>query len=125
MNLFRQPLFRLLAVNLAIGASVALLMVGGLVALNPAGLRDLVLADRSPATALGLLLFGFVITFGSAAMGSAIMTLARSGGRGGKTAPVARMERSEIRGRPPRITLRSMRATPPAVISAVTTRRCA
>ncbi len=78
-----QPLFRLLAVNLAIGASVALLMVGGLVALNPFGLRDLVLADRSPATALALLLFGFVITFGSAAMGTAIMTLTRGGGRGG------------------------------------------
>jgi membrane associated rhomboid family serine protease len=83
MNLFRQPLLRLLAVNLAIGASVALLMVGGLVWLNPSGLRDLILADRSPATALGLLLFGFVITFGSAAMGSAIMTLVRSDGRGG------------------------------------------
>jgi hypothetical protein len=117
MILLRQPLLRLLAINLAIGASVALLMVGGLVSLNPFGLRDLILADRSPATALALLLFGFVITFGSAAMGSAIMTLARSDGRGGKTqsaaaaAPVARIERSEIRVRPPRISLRSMRAT--------------
>jgi hypothetical protein len=83
MSPFRQPLLRLLAVNLAVGASVALLMVSGLVLLNPSGLRDLILADRSPATALGLLLFGFVITFGSAAMGSAIMTLVRSDGRGG------------------------------------------
>ncbi len=73
----RQPLFRLLAINLAIGASAALLMVGGLVALNPYGLRDLILADRSPAAALMLLLFGFVITFGSAAMGTAIMTARR------------------------------------------------
>ncbi len=83
MTLSRQPLLRLLAINLAIGASVALLMVGGLVWLNPFGLRDLVLADRSPATALALLLFGFVITFGSAAMGTAIMTLTQNGGRGG------------------------------------------
>jgi membrane associated rhomboid family serine protease len=72
-----QPLFRLLAINLAIGASAALLMVGGLVALNPYGLRHLILTDRSPAAALTLLLFGFVITFGSAAMGGAIMTAQR------------------------------------------------
>jgi hypothetical protein len=113
-----QPLFRLLAVNLAIGASAALLMVGGLVLIDPFGLRTLILADRSPATALALLLFGFIITFGSAAMGSAIMMLVRSdGGHGGKTRsprsqPVARMEQSDIRVRPTRISLRSMRATP-------------
>jgi hypothetical protein len=69
----RVPLFRLLAINLAAGAAVAALLVGGLLALNPSGLRDLIFADASPGTALGLLLFGFVVTFGSAAMGSAIM----------------------------------------------------
>jgi membrane associated rhomboid family serine protease len=87
MPLFRQPLIRLLAVNLLIGASVAVLMLGGLMALNPGGLRDLILADRAPAAALGLLLFGFFITFGSAAMGSAIMALGahdERGRRGGK-----------------------------------------
>ena len=73
--LFRQPLLRLLAINLAIGVGVALLMLGGLLLLNPGGLRDLILADRGPA--LGLLLFGFVVTFGSTAMGSAIMALGR------------------------------------------------
>jgi hypothetical protein len=70
---WRVPLFRLLAINLAAGIAVAALLVGGLLALNPAGLRDLIFADASPGTALGLLLFGFVVTFGSAAMGSAIM----------------------------------------------------
>ncbi len=75
MSPVREPLFRLLAINLVIGASAALMMVGGLVALNPYGLRDLILGDRSPAAALTLLLFGFVITLGSAAMGSAIMTV--------------------------------------------------
>ncbi len=83
MNVLRDPLFRLLAINLAIGVSAALLMLGGLVLLNPAGLRDLILADRSPAAALGLLLFGFVITFGSAAMGSAIIMLNRRTGSSG------------------------------------------
>ena len=71
----QQPLLRLLGVNLAIGICVATLMLGGLLALNPRGLRDLILADRAPAAAFGLLLLGFLITFGSAAMGSAIMTL--------------------------------------------------
>ena len=75
-----MPLFRLLATNLAVGAAAAVLLLGGLLALNPRGLRDLMLADRSPAIAIGLLLFGLLVTFGSAAMGAAIMAL---GGRGG------------------------------------------
>jgi hypothetical protein len=69
----RVPLFRLLAINLAAGMAVAALLVGGLLLLDPYHLRDLIFADRSPGTALGLLLFGFVVTFGSAAMGTAIM----------------------------------------------------
>ena len=69
----RVPLFRLLAINLAAGMMVAALLVGGLLLLDPYHLRDLIFADRSPGTALGLLLFGFVVTFGSAAMGTAIM----------------------------------------------------
>ncbi len=73
----RVPLFRLLAINLAAGTAVAAVFVGGLLALNPAGLRDLILADSSPGTALGLLLFGFVVTFGSTAMGTAIMAMGR------------------------------------------------
>jgi len=46
--------------------------------LDPGGLRHLIFAERSPATALGLLLFGFIVTFGSTAMGSAIMAMGRS-----------------------------------------------
>jgi len=67
------PLFRLLAINFAAGAALAAVLVGGLLVLNPYSLRDLILADSAPGTALGLLLFGFVVTFGSAAMGTAIM----------------------------------------------------
>jgi len=69
------PLARLLLINLAIGAAVTLLLVGGLLLLNPAGLRDLIFADRSPGVALALLLMSFFITFGSTAMGTAIMAL--------------------------------------------------
>lgn len=71
----RTPLARLLAVNLAIGTTLALLFVGGLLVLNPGGLRTLILADRSPGVALGLLVFGFVVTLGSTAMGTAIMAM--------------------------------------------------
>lgn len=75
MSLFREPLFRLLAVNLAIGAATAMLVLGGLLAINYQGLRELILTDSSPGVTLGLLAFGFVITFGSVAMGAAIMTI--------------------------------------------------
>ena len=53
-----MPLTRLLAINLGIGVVMALLLVGGLLALNPGHLRDLILADRSPGVALGLLVSG-------------------------------------------------------------------
>jgi hypothetical protein len=72
-KLLRAPLLRLLAINLAIGAAVTVLLVGGLLLVNPGGLRDLIFADRSPAVALGLLLFSFFVTLGSTAMGTAIM----------------------------------------------------
>ena len=80
--LFRRPLIRLLAINLAIGVSAATLMLGGLLAINPHGLRDLILNDRSGGAAIGLLLFGLVVTFGSVAMGTAIMTLGHERKRG-------------------------------------------
>lgn len=82
---FGSPLLRLLAVNLATGAAAAALLLGGLVAFNLFGLRDLILADHSPGAALGLLLFGLLITFGSTAMGTAVMALGgsdKAGGRG-------------------------------------------
>ncbi|MFO1111670.1 MAG: hypothetical protein U1E61_21060 [Bradyrhizobium sp.] len=69
----RTKLARLLAINLSIGVTLAVGLVGGLMLFNPGGLRDLILADRSPGVALGLLLFGFVVTLGSTAMGTAIM----------------------------------------------------
>ncbi len=97
----RVPLFRLLAINLAVGVTLAALLVGGLLALNPGGLRHLIFADASPGTALGLLLFGFVVTFGSAAMGTAIMAMGRPADdkRRGPPAPLARPEHALVRAR--------------------------
>jgi len=81
--LLRLPLVRLLAINLAIGACAAALLVGGLLWLNPSHLRELIFADRTPGVALFLLLGSFLITFGSAAMGSAIMAQGRQEDEGG------------------------------------------
>ena len=69
------PLARLLAINFGIGTALAVLLVGGLLVVNPGGLRGLILADESPVVALGLLFFGFVVTLGSTAMGTAIMAM--------------------------------------------------
>jgi len=76
-RLLREPLFRLLAINLSVGIAGAVLMLGGLLALNPDRLRDLILDDQSPLLAAGLLLFGLVVTFGSVAMGTAVMAISR------------------------------------------------
>jgi len=71
-----MPLLRLLGINCAAGTAVALIAVGGLLTLN-AQLRELILSDHSPAVPLVLLGGGFVVTFASAVMGSAIMRLGR------------------------------------------------
>lgn len=85
LSLLRIPLFRLLAINLAIGACAACVLVGGLLWLNPGHLRELIVADRAPIVALAVLLGSFLVTFGSAAMGSAIMLQGGTddGARGG------------------------------------------
>lgn len=100
-SFLRVPLFRLLAINLAAGVTIAAFLVGGLLALDPGGLRHLIFADASPGTALGLLLFGFVVTFGSAAMGTAIMAMGRAADdiRRGPPAPVAQPEHAFARAR--------------------------
>ncbi|MGJ5207343.1 hypothetical protein [Bradyrhizobium sp. HKCCYLR20261] len=86
-RLLQSPLFRLLAINLALGLVMAVVLVGGLLALNPWDMRHLIFADHSPGVAIGLLLGSFFVTFGSTAMGTAIMALGSSddddGPRGG------------------------------------------
>lgn len=79
----RQPLLRLLLVNLAIGLSLGLAIVGGLLAADAHGLRRLLLNDESGLIVLALFAFGFAVTFGSVLMGAAIMLLPRDKGDGG------------------------------------------
>jgi hypothetical protein len=93
-SIVRDPLYRLLLVNLAAGLTAAVFLFGGLLLINPGRLRDLILSDQSPEIALLLLLFGFAITFGSAAMGTAIMMIGKrrappSGGKPGRLEPLA------------------------------------
>jgi hypothetical protein len=128
-RLLRVPLFRLLAINLAVGVTLAAVAVGGLLALNPGGLRHLIFADASPGTALGLLLFGFVVTFGSAAMGTAIMAMGRAADdekRRGPPAPVAQPAHAMARQGAPTegLTARNTRLPPIRLIRVnIATRR--
>jgi hypothetical protein len=77
MHLLQLPLFRLLAINLVIGAVIAVVMIGGLLAINPLNIRHMIFSDREPVAVIAVLVFDFFITFGSAAMGTAIMALGR------------------------------------------------
>ncbi|WP_430511820.1 hypothetical protein [Pannonibacter phragmitetus] len=77
-----NPLLRLLVINVLSGSAVALVVVAGLFAFNAGGLYDLVANASEPAVPVILLAFGFIITLGSAAMGTAVMMLPRDGGEG-------------------------------------------
>ena len=85
----RHPLIRFLALNLALGLVVAAVAVGGLIGSDLFGLRRLIFADHSPVAALVLLAGGFMVTFASTVMGSAIMGLGirPPGDRGAAPAP--------------------------------------
>ena len=74
-RLSRDPLFRLLAINWAIGAFVAGLVTAGLLILDTAGLRTLLANSDDPVVPAVVLFCGLLITLTSAAMGAAIMTL--------------------------------------------------
>ena len=82
-NLFSEmrasPLIRMLAVNLAGGILLATIAVGGLLVLNPSGIRGLLIADGSSWLTVSLLLFGFIVTFGSIVMGPAVMMMGKDG----------------------------------------------
>ncbi len=65
------------------GSLAGLVAVGGLLALDIGGLRSLMLASADGWIAAALLSLGFVVTFGSAAIGAAVMALGRSGERSG------------------------------------------
>jgi hypothetical protein len=69
----RDPLHRLLVVNLLSGALIGLMFVVGLLWLDAYGLRTLMLRDSEGLVALLALCGGSVITSASVVAGSAIM----------------------------------------------------
>lgn len=68
-------LVRFLLVNCAIGIAGGWTFLAVLIATNTAGLGSLIWASSSPALPIVMLAAGFAITFGSAAMGAAIMAM--------------------------------------------------
>lgn len=66
---------RFLLGHAAIGILVGWLFVAAVIGLDIGGLRGLVLRGSDGAIALALLAFGASVTFGSAAMGAAVMGL--------------------------------------------------
>ncbi len=72
-------LIRFLLVNCAIGIAGGWTLLAGLLATNAANLRTLIWNSSSPEIPIILLAAGFAITFGSAAMGAAVMMLGHGG----------------------------------------------
>jgi hypothetical protein len=71
-----MEILRYVLPHLAAGCIGGMVAACGLVASNLGSLRDLVLHTQGGWLAFGLLTFGFVVTFGSIAIGGAIMGLA-------------------------------------------------
>lgn len=70
-----EPLLRLLAVNGLIGAAVATALAAVVLVTDTAHLRTLIFASNEPWIGIALLFFGFLVTMGSVAMGTAVMLL--------------------------------------------------
>ncbi len=88
MRLPRDPLYRLLVVNAAAGMALAVAFVVALFWFNVAGLGALLLKDHQPALVGAFTAFGFIVTFSSLMMGSAIMMQGgKDEGDGGRRAP--------------------------------------
>jgi hypothetical protein len=68
-------LFKLLLINLAIGIFIAISFLTILIVTDTAGIGTLIWQSSNPILAIILLGVGLCVTFGSAAMGSAVMMM--------------------------------------------------
>jgi hypothetical protein len=75
--------FRFILGHLAIGVACGWLVLGGVLWFDIGGLAGLLVAAPSRSLILAMLLAVFAITWGSAAMGAAIMSLDRDDGPAG------------------------------------------
>ncbi len=73
----KNPLLRFLAIHLIFGIGVGWTLLAILIAFNVAQLRELLFEREINWLALILLMFFFAITFGSASMGTAVMSMER------------------------------------------------
>ncbi|MBO6510505.1 MAG: hypothetical protein JJ979_18835 [Roseibium sp.] len=95
LQLPKDPLLRLLAINALIGVGIASLVLIGIIWSNIGNLRTLVFASDNPLLPLVMLAVALVITLASVVMGSAIMLLGEkrnSGGGGGHRAWISLFE---------------------------------
>ena len=74
-NPWRVEVFRYVVPHLAAGCLGGLVAAGAMVATNLGSLRDLILHTDGGWLALAMLTVGMVVTFGSVAIGAAIMGL--------------------------------------------------
>ncbi len=74
----RDPLHRLLVINLLSGAAIGLVFVAGLLWTDAYGLRSLIMRDQDGLVALFALCAGCIITASSVVAGSAIMMNSKS-----------------------------------------------
>jgi hypothetical protein len=68
-------LIRFLLVNCAIGIAGGWTLLAALLAADTGGIRTMIWNEASPQVPIILLAAGFAITFGSAAMGAAVMSM--------------------------------------------------
>lgn len=76
--MLQNPLLRLLAWNWLSGAATAMILLVGILATNAMHLRDLILESDNPAVPILMLMMGFLVTFTSVAMATAVMGLGRT-----------------------------------------------
>jgi len=78
------PLFRFLAANCIAGIVTSWLFLGGIVWLDVGGLYQLLSRSPDAGVAIAVLAVGFAVTFGSAAMATAVWLMPYGDGQGGK-----------------------------------------
>lgn len=83
LQLPKDPLLRLLAINALTGVGIASLVLIGIIWSNIGNLRTLVFASDNPLLPLVMLAVALVITLASVVMGSAIMLLGEKRNSGG------------------------------------------
>ena len=79
-----SDLLKFMLRHAAVGMAIAVLVVAGIVALDVAGLRGLMLGSEAGLLALFMLTFFMGLTFSSAQIAFAVLMLTKSGGGGGR-----------------------------------------